>query len=225
MEQWPRYRIIGRIPFWMPLNREAKPLRPFDIDRFGGSIGGRSVDDDSLSRPTYPLPVERIGHDLARAEQLGKGAVWCQRDLVADGKFVGKRSVWRHPVIVAPRQIADFGIERAAHGHIDLLKAPANSQKGLAPLDTGPDKRKGDGIAIAVKRAVRRCFVLAIFLGMDIGATAGQQKPVAGLEQFRHRYDFRVSRDQKRHCARHMGNRAGIHRPDRVNRIVVAKDV
>ena len=91
------------------------------------------------------------------------------------------------------------------------MKAPADAQKRLPARHQRPDQRQGDRITAPVKGTVGRGFRLAVFAGMDIGATAGQQEPVAEVKQFLHRHKARVRRDDQRQPARHLRHRFGIH--------------
>ena len=101
------------------------------------------------------------------------------------------------------RQIADFGVQRAAHCHIHLLKAPADAQKRLAAFHAGLYQRQGDRITATVKRAMGGGFILTIGAGVHIGPPARQQKAVAQVQQFGHRHKARIGRNHQRHRPRH----------------------
>ena len=46
LEQGATDRVIGRVPFRVPLHRQGKARGILDIDRFGGSIGRIAINDD-----------------------------------------------------------------------------------------------------------------------------------------------------------------------------------
>ena len=58
------------------------------------------------------LAMKRVGHYGLRADKLVKAPTCLKADLVAQLEFFLKRAIWRHPVIVAAREIADFRVKR-----------------------------------------------------------------------------------------------------------------
>ena len=102
-----------------------------------------------------------------------------------------------HPVVHPPWQVADLGVERSAHRHVDLLETAADAEERLATLDTGAHQRQHDGVAGAVEGAVRLGRLLAVFLGVHVGPPAGEQEAVAGFHQLLDRDEPRVRRDQQ----------------------------
>jgi hypothetical protein len=43
----------------------------------------------------------------------------------------------RHPMVDAPRQLANFRVQRAAKGNVHLLQAAADAEQGNAACDAG----------------------------------------------------------------------------------------
>ncbi len=85
--------------------------------------------------------------------------------------------VRRHPVIVAPRKVANFRVERAAHRDINLLKSPANPKERLPPLNTFSHQWQHNRIPRPVKIAMRRRGLFSVVFRMHIGPPAGEQNP------------------------------------------------
>ena len=122
---------------------------------------------------------------------------------MAQRKFLFQRAIGRHPVIVTPRQIADFRIKRSPHGDVHFLKTAANPEKRLPAFNTGPHKRQGDGIARAVEFAMRIGRHLAVMFGMHVRAPPRQQETVTDVQQFFNGNKAWISGNQHRHTARH----------------------
>jgi hypothetical protein len=122
---------------------------------------------------------------------------------VAQFELLLQRTIGRHAVVHPPRQIADLGVKRAAHGDIDLLEPAADRKERLPPLDAGPHQRQHDGVAGPVEGAMRLGRGFAVLLGMHVRAPAGQQKAVEPVEKLVDRDKARIGRDQKRKRARH----------------------
>jgi hypothetical protein len=121
---------------------------------------------------------------LGRAEQPGIDAARLQCDRVAQGEFLLQGAVGRHPVVHPARKLANLGVQGAAHGDIDLLKAAANAKDRLAAGHAGADQPQGDRVAATVEGAMRLGRFVAVFLGVDIGPPARQQKAVEAFHQF-----------------------------------------
>ena len=93
---------------------------------------------------------------------------------------------------IRPGKLADLGVKRAAQGHVHLLKATADAQERLAPVDAGADQRQRDRIAAAVKGTMRRGFLLAIFAGVDVRAaprSRGTRRKGPAVHRPRHSAD------------------------------------
>ena len=67
--------------------------------------------------------------------------------------------------------------------------------------------------------------VLAVFLGVHVGPSAGEEKTVECLEQFVGGDETRIGRDEQRHAARNLGHGLGIHRPARVGGVLIVDQV
>ena len=169
--------------------------------------------------------MQGVGHHLARAHQplehpaLGEAHDMAQRELLLD------RTLGRHPVVEPAGQVADLGVQRAAESDVDLLKAAADAEEGLAARHACPHQRQGDRIAAAVEGAMRLGLGLAVFLGVDIGPPASQQEAVAARQQFLDGDETRIGRDQERHAAGDLCHGGRIHRPPGVDRVVVVQQV
>ena len=127
------------------------------------------------------------------------------------GEFLFDRAIRRHPVIIAPRQIANFRMQRAAHGNIHFLKPAADTKEGLPAFDTGPHQRQGDRITLAVEIPVGFGRLFAILLGVNIRATACQNKAVKPRHQLFDGHKPRICRDNDRNTVRHPRHGLGVH--------------
>ena len=90
------------------------------------------------------------------------------------GKFFIERSLWGHSMIHPARQIAYFGVQRAAHRDRHLLKAPTNAKNWLARGNTGPNERQHQSIPRPIKTAMRGGFGMAIFFRVNIGPASSE---------------------------------------------------
>ena len=169
--------------------------------------------------------MQRVRHDTIRPEQPLKAPSAGKAHRVAERKLFLQRAFGRHPVVHAARQVADLGIKRAAHGHVDLLKPTANPQEGLAALDAGADQRQGNRVTGAVKRAMSLGFVLTVFLGMHVRTPAGEQEPVAGRLQVLDIDKAGVGRHDQRQRIGHLADRLAVHPPARMGRILIVDEV
>ncbi len=220
-EQGPRYGVSCRVPFRVPLHRHGEPRRVLDIDRLWRAIRCVAVNHDTWAGNLDPLPVQRVGHHFGGAQNTVKRATFGQRYLMAQCELFLKRAIWRHPVIVTPGQIADFRVERAAHRHVDLLKAEADPEYRLANRHTFPDQRQADAVAFALMGAMGVGGFLAIFLGVHIGPPAGKEKTVASGHQFAHADAGRIGGNDQGHHAGHFGEGLCIQRTSGMDLIVI----
>ncbi len=196
----------------MPLHAKCIAGRTRDIDRLGRAVGRMPVDDNPLTGFTNALPVQCVGQHLLRPHQAMERAILGERHRVTQGKFLFERAIGRHAVIVPPRQVADFEIQRAAKGHVKFLKTAANRQQGLPRLDQRAHQRQGQLVALAIKGTVRFCRGFTVFLGVDVRPTTGKQKTVASRHEFLNRGHFRVRRHNQRHSVRDVAHSLAIHR-------------
>ena len=150
------------------------------------------------------------------AEQLGENAARREADLVPLGEDdfqIGMEFAVRQPrraMIEAPRQLADFGMQRAAERDIHLLKAAADAEQRHAARDAGLDQRQRERIAAVVVRLAARMLFVPEVTGMDVGARAGEQNAVDGIEEDADIGDLRRAGKHQRHGARGLGDRAQI---------------
>jgi hypothetical protein len=209
----------------VPLHREGETRRAAHVNRLGRSIIGVTLDDDALAGTLDTLAMEGIGHHLMRAQYFVENTALGETHAVADGEFLVQRAVGRHAVIHPPRQFADLGVERATHGHVHFLEPAADAEEGLATLDAGPDERQGYGVAAAVVVAMCLGVLLAIFLGMDVGAPAGKQEPIAAFQKLPHAHVTRIGRDDQRQTASDLAHRGRVHRPARMGGVMVVEQM
>ena len=140
-----------------------------------------------------PLAVERVHADRFRAQDFSERAVLAQRHVVAIGEHDLRVGVDlaalqpQHPVVHAPGQLADLGMQAAAEGDVHLLHAAAKTENRQGFLDAGSGQGKRQRIAALVIGLVGGVGLGSKMAGMDIGARTGQQEsrrpPAAG-----HRY-------------------------------------
>jgi hypothetical protein len=155
--------------------------------------------------------VQRVHHDLVRAEQLGELAARGQADLVAQREFLLQRAVGGHAVVHPAGKVANLRMQGAAEGHVDLLKAPADAEHGLARVDRRPDQRQRQAVAAMVEGAVRLRLLVAVMLGMDVRPPAGEDEPVAGRQQIGHPRGLRHGGDDQGKPLHHFGHGADVH--------------
>ena len=184
-----------------------------------------AVDDDAGAGGLDALAVEGVGHDFGRAEEAVEGAALAEGDLVTEGELFIKGSVGGHAVVVAAGQVADFGMQRPAERDVDLLKAAADAEEGLATLHAGAHERQHHRVTAAVEGAVGGRLVLAVFLGVDVRAPAGEQEGVAGRDQFGDRDEGRIGGDDERQPEGDLGHRGRVHRAAGMGRILVVDEV
>ncbi len=185
----------------VPLHRKGKAGRAVDIDRLGRAVGGVAVDHDAGCGSRDALAVQGVRHHLACAHQAVEHPAFGEGDGVAQGKLLLQRAIRGHPVVHPARKVADFRVKRAAKGHVHLLKAPANAEEGLAPLDAGADQGQRDRIAAPVEGPVGGGLFLAVFGRVHIRAAPGQKEAVAQFQQFVDADIARVRGDDQRQRA------------------------
>ena len=194
----------------MPLHRQRKARRILDINRLGRSVRRVAVNHDPRAGAGNALAMERVGHHLIGPHQPVKHPAFGKPHRMAQGEDLFQAALGGHAVVHAARKLANFGIEAAAHRHVDLLKAPANAQERLAAVNAGPDQRQRNGIAVAVKSPMRRGFRLAILGRVYIRLAARQQEPIERVQKLIHRHQTRVRGQDHRQTTRHLGDRDRI---------------
>src|SRR4029077_14076246 len=93
---------------------------------------------------------------------------------------------------------------------IHLLKPAADAEHRHAARDAGLDQRQRQRIAAVIVRLAARMHFMPEVTGMDVGARAGEQYAVDGIEEDPDIGDLRQSRKHQRHGAGDLGNRAQI---------------
>ena len=116
----------------------------------------------------------------------------------------------RHAMVHAAGQFADLRMQRAAERHIHLLKTAADAEQRHAARNAGLDQLERDGVATSVVRLVRRMLVAAEMARMDVGAGAGEQNAVDGIEQRADIGDLRRAGKHQRQRPCGVGDRAQI---------------
>ncbi len=217
--------IIGGAIFGVPLNGERKAGRIGHIDRLGRAIGRVAVNHDAWPRDFYALPVQRVGQHRLRSHQPMERPVFGEGHIVAQGEFLFNCAIGRHPVVHPPGQVPDLRVKRAAHGHVHLLKTAADTEERLAAIHASADQWQGHTVAGPVHRSVRLGISLAIFFGMHVGPSAGEEEAIADLHQLVHIHETRVGRDDHGQTTADLGHSLGIHRPARMGRILIIEEV
>jgi len=183
-----------------------------------------AINDDAVRWAGDALTMQRVGHHLGLADQPVEHAPFGEADSVTQGELFLDCGIGWHAVVHAAGQIADFGIQTAAKGHVHLLKATTDAEDGLAARDAGADQRQSNGIAVAVECAMCGGFILAIFGRMHIGPPSGQHKPVAGRQQILDIHIARIGGDDQGHAPGHVCHRLTIHRTGQLHREAVVDD-
>ncbi len=70
---------------------------------------------------------------------------------------------------------------------------------------------------------MRLGLLLAVFVGVDVRAPAGQKEPVASVQQFRHAHMAGVAGNDQRQAARNLGHGGHVHRAAGLHRIAVVQ--
>ena len=99
-------------------------------------------------------------------------------------------------------------MQRAAEGDVDLLQAAADAEQRHAARDAGLDQRQSQRVARLVVGLVARIVVMAEMPRMDIGARAGEQHAVNGVEQCADIDDVRRAGKDQRQRTGDLGGRA-----------------
>jgi hypothetical protein len=188
-EQFAIHRIVLRVVFGMPLHAEGEARRLGDADRLDRAVIGHALDHDALARLEDALAVERIDANAFGPQQFGKYAAGGEAHVMTIGKhhlhigveFAVRQS--RRAVIDAPGQVPDFRMQRAAIGDVHFLKATADAEQRHAAGDTGLDQSQRHGVARMVVRLAARVGVVPEQARMHIGARAGEQDAVDGIEE------------------------------------------
>ncbi len=116
----------------------------------------------------------------------------------------------RCAVVHAPGQVADLGMQRTAIGDIHFLHAAADAEQRHAAHDADLDQRQGQRVARLVIRLVARIGILAEAARMHIGAAAGEQNAVDGVEQRADIGDLRRAGKDQRQRACDVRHRAQV---------------
>ena len=146
-------------------------------------------DDDPLAGLEDALAVQRIDADGLAAQKRCKGAAGNEIDVMPVGEhdqrirmdFAGLQP--RHPMVHAPRQFADFGVQRAAEGDVHLLQAAADAEQRDAARDAGLRQRQRQTVALQVVGLVPGVRLGAEMRRVNIGAGAGQHHAVDRIQQ------------------------------------------
>ena len=194
----------------MPLHRQRKARRILDINRLGRAVGRMAINHDPRAGAGNALAMQRVGHHLIGPHQPVKYPAFGKPHRVAQGEDLFQAALGGHAVVHAARKLANFGIEAAAHRHVNLLKAPADAQERLAAVNAGPDQGQRDGVAVAVKGPMGGGFRLAIFGRVYIRLAARQQEPIERVQKLVHRHQTRVRGQDHRQATRHLGDRDRI---------------
>ena len=116
----------------------------------------------------------------------------------------------RRAMIEAPRQLADFRMQRTAERNIHFLKATADTEHWHAARDAGLYQRQRERISTVIVRLAARMLLVPEVTGMDVGACAGEQYAVHGVEEDADIGDLRRACKHQRHGAGDLGDGAQI---------------
>jgi len=122
----------------------------------------------------------------------------------------------RHPVVDAPRQVADLRVQSAAEGDVHLLEAAADPEQRHAAGDAGFDQGQRQIVAFFVIRFVTGMRLDPEPAGMNIGAAAGQQHAIDHLQQRADIGDIGRSGEHHRQGAGNVGHRPEIGLADKL---------
>jgi hypothetical protein len=144
---------------------------------------------------------------------------------MAQGELLLQRAVGRHPVVVAPRQIADLGMKGRAERHRQLLKPAAKAKYRLPASDRGPDQGQRHAIAGAVERAMGLGGLVAILLRMNVGAAAGEHEAVKDRQKLVDPRCSGTSGEAQRHAVGHVANGIRVHHAVGMGRVLIVDEV
>ena len=153
---------------------------------------------------------------VSQPSSLAKRAARREMDVVAvgeDHRRVGMDLAVlqpRHAVVHAARDLADFRMQRAAEGDVHLLQAAADAEDRHAAGDAGLRQRQRDVVAMDVVGLVLRVRLGLEAGRMHIGARAGQQDAVDGVEQRADVGDLGRAGKHQRQGAGDVGDRAQV---------------
>src|SRR5580700_2113741 len=213
LEQFAIHWIAVGLVFGVPLYAERKTRRVGDVNGLDGAVLRNAFDDHALARFEDALAVQRVDADRFGAKELGEHAAWRQANVVAIGENdfeIGMQfAVFepRRPMVHAPGQLANLGMQRTAEGDIHLLKTAADAEQWHAALDAGLDQLKRDGVAILIVGLIGCILFLAEVTRMHVGAGAGEQNAVDRIEQRADVGNLRRAGKDQRQGARGLGHR------------------
>ncbi len=101
-------------------------------------------------------------------------------------------------------------MQRTTERDIHLLKAAANTEHWHAARDAGLDQRKRERIATVIVRLAARMLLVPEVTRMHVGACAGEQYAVHGVEEDADIGDLRRAGKHQRHGAGNVGDRMQI---------------
>ena len=167
----------------MPLYRHRKSGCVFNVDRFGRAIRGNTVNHNTCACFFDPLPMQRVGRNLVRAKNAVENTAVRKLHSVTQREFFFQRAIRWHPVVAAPREVANFWIQRTTHGNVHLLEPAADAKNWQTPFDTGADQRKRDTITTAIKIAIGGCRLFAVFIRVYVWTCASKDKASASFHK------------------------------------------
>ena len=173
-----------RVVLRVPLHAERKAWRIGNSNCFDGAVVRHALDDDAFAGLENALAMERVHPDGFLTKKPREGAARGETNImtVAEDDVVIRmdfaRLQSRHPMVHAPGQFADLGVQRAAERYIHLLKAAADAEQRHAASDADLDQCQCQCVTPQVVRLMLRMRFDAEPAGMHIGATARQQHAV-----------------------------------------------
>ena len=156
-----------------------------------------------------PWPCSELTRMHLGAEQFGEHAARREADLVPLGEDhfeIGVELAVRQPrraMIQAPRQLADFGMQRAAERDVHLLKTAADAEQRHAARDAGLDQRQRQRIAaVVVRLAARVLFVRRSGSGWTLARAPVSRMPSTVSRSDADIGDLRRAGKHQRHARR-----------------------
>jgi pimeloyl-ACP methyl ester carboxylesterase len=221
LEERSRHRVDGRVPLGVPLHRQREARRVPDDQRLGRLVGRPALDDDPGRPLQDPLPVQRVHHDLGRAEHLVEPPALGEPHRMADRELLLERRVGGHAVVHPTRNLADLGVQRAAEGDVELLEPAADAEDRHPARHALVDERQRHGVPVGVEGAVLLGRLVAVVLRVHVRPPAGEDEAVAGLHELGDGGDPRQRRDQERNRAGQVGDRLDVGDAHRLHRVLV----